>query len=80
MSWSLPLALLWLIAANVIAMFPSRDHHWRTAYGLIAIGLPLLVWLAVEHGPWWGLIFLIAAGSVLRWPVVYLGRWLRRLI
>lgn len=80
MSWSLPLALLWLIAANVIAMFPSRDHHWRTAYGLIAIGLPLLVWLTVEHGPWWGLIFLIAAGSVLRWPVVYLGRWLRRLI
>lgn len=80
MSWSLPLALMWLITANVIAMFPSRDHHWRTAYGLIALGIPLLIWLAVEQGPWWALIFLIAAGSVLRWPVVYLGRWLRRLI
>ena len=80
MSWSFPLALMWLITANVIAMFPSRDHHWRTAYGLIAIGIPLLIWLGIEQGPWWALLFLIAAGSVLRWPVVYLGRWLRRLI
>jgi hypothetical protein len=77
-SWSLPLGLLWLIAANVIAMFPSRDHHWRTAYGLILLGIPLLGWLTYEHGVWWGLIFLFAAGSVLRWPVVYLGRWMKR--
>ena len=80
MNWSFPLALMWLITANVIAMFPSRDHHWRTAYGLIAIGIPLLIWLGIEQGPWWALLFLIAAGSVLRWPVVYLGRWLRRLV
>jgi hypothetical protein len=75
MSLSLPLALLWLIAANVIAMLPSRDHHWRVAYGLIVIGIPLLGWVTMTGGVWWGLAFLLAAGSVLRWPLIRLGRW-----
>jgi hypothetical protein len=74
------LAFLWLIAANVAAMLPSRDRHWRAAYVLIALGIPLLGWVTWENGPWWGLAFLAAAVSVLRWPVLYLGRWvLRRL-
>lgn len=75
---SLASALLWLIAANVIALLPSQDHHWRNACRLIAVGLPLLVWVVYENGPWWGLAFLAAAGSVLRWPLIYLGRWLRQ--
>lgn len=70
-------ALAWLVSANLIAMLPSKDHHWRNAYGLIAVGLPLLVWLTYANGPWWGLAFLIAAGSVLRWPLLYLWRWIR---
>ena len=61
--------LIWLILANLIAMFPSKDYHWSNAYKLIAGGVPILIWAAA---------FLIAAGSVLRWPVVYLGRWVRR--
>ena len=32
MTEPLVLALVWLIVANVIAMLPSRDHHWRAAY------------------------------------------------
>ena len=35
----LALACIWLITANVMAMFPSRDHHWRAAYLLIAVGI-----------------------------------------
>lgn len=69
--------LVWLVAANLIGMLPSKDHHWRNAYGLIVVGLPLLIWLTYENGPWWGLAFLIAAGSVLRWPLRYLWRWIR---
>ncbi|MDZ4310638.1 MAG: DUF2484 family protein [Cypionkella sp.] len=69
--------LIWLVVANLIGMLPSKDHHWRNAYGLIAVGVPLLVWLTYENGPWWGLAFLIAAGSVLRWPLLYLWRWIR---
>jgi Protein of unknown function (DUF2484) len=74
----LVLALVWLITANVMAMFPSRDHHWRAAYGLIGIGIPLLGWVTYENGPYIGLALLAAGASVLRWPVIYLWRWLRR--
>ena len=71
----LMLAFLWLILANVIAMFPSRDHHWRAAYVLIAVGIPILVWVTYVNGPLWGLLLLAAGASVLRWPVIYLWRW-----
>lgn len=71
-------ACLWLIAANLIGMLPSRDHHWRVAYALIALGIPLLGWVTWVEGPVWGLVLLAAGASVLRWPVVYLWRWLRR--
>jgi len=80
MSLSLILAALWAIAANVLAMTPSKDNHWRRAYVLIAIGIPLLGYVTYENGPWYGLAVLLAGMSVLRWPVIYLGRWLRRLI
>jgi hypothetical protein len=76
----MPLALsfLWLIGANLLAMLPSRDHHWRSAYVLIAIGIPLLGWVTYTHGPFIGLALLAAGASVLRWPLIYLWRWLRR--
>ncbi|MEM1375423.1 MAG: DUF2484 family protein [Pseudomonadota bacterium] len=70
-------ACLWLIAANLRAMFPSKDHHWRFAYAMIAIGAPLAIWLYATHGLWLTAAFLAAAASVLRWPLIYLWRWLR---
>ncbi|MGQ0611323.1 MAG: DUF2484 family protein [Paracoccaceae bacterium] len=78
MIWSLGAACLWLIAANVIAMLPSRDHHWRSAYLMIAAGLPLLVWVGLSAGWLAAAAFLGAGGSVLRWPVYFLWQWLRR--
>ena len=77
---ALAAALIWLIVANVIGMFPSKDYHWSNAYKLIAVGLPILIWVAWANGLIWAAAFLIAAGSVLRWPLVYLWRWLRRII
>ena len=71
-------ALLWLVTANVIGMLPSRDHHWRNAYTLIAIGAPILIWTALTAGPWWAAAYLIAAGSILRWPLIHLTRWLKQ--
>jgi hypothetical protein len=68
---------LWLIVANVTAMFPSKDHHWSNAYKLIAVGLPILIWIAVTSGAIWAGVFLVAAGSVLRWPLLYLWRWVK---
>ena len=78
MTLPLSAACLWLIAANLIAMLPSRDHHWRAAYALIALGIPLLGWLTWESGPFWGMAFLAAGASLLRWPLVYLWRWIKR--
>lgn len=80
MSTSLILACIWAIAANLAAMIPSRDNHWRRAYVLIACGIPLLGYVTYENGPVAGLIAMAAGISLLRWPVVYLGRWMRRLM
>ena len=77
MTPSLILALVWLLAANVLALIPSRDNHWTRAYVLIAVGVPLLGWVVLQNGPWVGLILLAAGASVLRWPVVYLWRWVK---
>ena len=78
MNRSLIFAFIWLIAANVLAMLPSKDQHWRNAYVLIAIGIPLLGWLTWQNGPWIGLLALAGGASVLRWPVRYFGRWIKR--
>lgn len=77
MNLPLTCALLWLFFANVIAMFPSRDHHWRAAYVLITIGIPLLGWVTYTQGPLLGLLFLAGGASVLRWPLIYLWRRIR---
>ncbi|MGD9865330.1 MAG: DUF2484 family protein [Pseudodonghicola sp.] len=77
MTLSLILASLWAVAANLLAMLPSRDNHWRLAYGLIGCGIPLLGYVTYQNGPWIGLLVLGAGMSVLRWPVIYLTRWLR---
>ena len=31
MTPSIICAALWAVVANVIAMLPTRDHHWRAA-------------------------------------------------
>lgn len=77
MTNSLILAALWFIATNVVAMFPSRDKHWRFAYVMIAVGIPILGYVTYENGPWVGLAVLVAAMSILRWPLIYLYRWVR---
>lgn len=75
MSMSLALAALWGLAANLLAMIPSRDNHWTRAYVLIAVGIPILGYVTYENGPWVGLLVLAAGMSMLRWPVIYLTRW-----
>lgn len=76
---SLLLMCVWALTANVIAMFPSpKRRHWPAAYALIATGIPLLCFVAYENGIWIALACLLAAASVLRWPVWYLWRWIRQ--
>lgn len=77
MPLSLTFACLWAVAANVLAALPSKDNHWRRAYGLIAVGIPILGFVTYQLGPWMGLLVLVAGMSLLRWPVIYLSRWIR---
>lgn len=79
MTISLTLAALWALIANVVAMLPSRDHHWRNAYMLIAVGIPIIGFVTWQHGPWIGMLVMAMGISVLRWPVIYLGRWIKRI-
>lgn len=80
MTMSIPffLACAWFVLAAVLAAIPSNDNHWRRAYFLMAIGVPILIWLGYVHGPWLALLFFCAACSFLRWPVIYLYRWIKR--
>ncbi len=78
MTLSLILACFWAVVVQIIALFPSRDHHWRAAYVLIAVGIPLLGYVVYQNGPLVGILVMIAAMSILRWPVIYLIRWLRK--
>jgi hypothetical protein len=77
MTLSLTLACAWAVLANVIAMFPSRRQHWPAAWALIAVGIPILGYVTYENGPLVALIVAAAGMSVLRWPVIYLTRWVR---
>lgn len=77
MNLSLILACAWGVAANLMAMIPSRDNHWSRAYLLIAVGIPIVGYVTYQNGPVWGLMILAAGASVLRWPVRYLWRWVR---
>ncbi|MBN2905674.1 MAG: DUF2484 family protein [Rhodobacteraceae bacterium] len=77
MSLSLVLACLWALVAGAAGVMPDR-HHWPAAYGLIAVGIPLLGYVTFQNGPFWGLLALAAGASVLRWPLIYLTRWATR--
>lgn len=78
MSLSVIAALLWMVVVNLRAMFPSKDNHWKFAYVMIAVGVPILIWVLMDHGPLLAGVLLLGAMWVMRWPVIYLSRWLRR--
>ncbi len=78
MTLSLKIALVWLVAANFRAMFPSKDHLWTFAYVMISIGVPILIWAYFENGPWVALALLLAASWIMRWPVYYAWLWLKK--
>ncbi len=71
---------LWVVLAFVMAAVPSTDNHWRRAYVLIAVGVPLLVWIVWNDGVAMGALALIVGGLVLRWPVYFLWARVKRLV
>ena len=62
------MACLWLIAANLAAMLPTRDDQRSCANCLVVIGVPLLGWATFALGPVVGVSLMAAGASALRWP------------
>lgn len=79
MSASILLACLWLVIANVIALFPSKRKHWPAAYVLMPIGGLIVGFVTYQHGALTGVVVLLAGAWIVRWPVIYFTRWLARL-
>lgn len=63
---------LWVVLAFVMVAIPSNDNHWRRAYVLIGVGVPLLIWIVLKDGALMGALALFVGGLVLRWPVYFL--------
>ncbi len=76
---SLILACVWGLLACLAGMAPQR-FHWPAAWALIATGIPLLGWVTVQAGPFWGVAVLIAGASVLRWPLMRAAQEIRRVM
>ncbi|MBO9402133.1 DUF2484 family protein [Shimia sp. R9_3] len=77
MSLSLTCAFVWLIAANLRAMFPSKDNLWTFAYVMIALGVPIVIGVAIQHNIWLALVLVGMGAWIMRWPVIYLWRWVK---
>ncbi len=72
------LAGLWIIAASIIAFLPQKYHKSAALYLLIPTVIVLLPWIYAAEGPLVGTLFLIGFGSILRWPVYFLGKFVIR--
>lgn len=77
MNLSLVLLLIWALTANIIAMFPSKHHHWPAAYVLVATGIPLIIFVFYNNNSIVNLLALAVWCSVLRWPLLYSYKWVR---
>lgn len=80
MTLSFVAALAWLVVVNIRAMFPSRDELWTFAYVMIALAVPILIGIFLQHGALLALVFFLTGMWVMRWPVIYLGRWISRMM
>lgn len=71
-------ACLWVLIAWVLSIVLTAKQSWPAAYGLIAIGIPILIWLGISMGWTAAGVGFVVGCVVLRWPVIYAGRWIKR--
>lgn len=71
---------LWVVAAWGLMVTLTAKQSWPAAYGLIAVGVPILVWLASSMGWAWAISGIGVMALVLRWSLRSLLRWLKGLV
>ncbi|KJZ20519.1 DUF2484 family protein [Loktanella sp. S4079] len=69
---------LWWVMAIVMRLLPTTDNHWTRAYILIALGIPLVIWVWIAFNPLVAFFVFLSGCSVVRWPIYYFYLWLRR--
>jgi hypothetical protein len=57
-------------------MSNTRYHGVFAVFLFIPSAFVIIPWLGYEHGFWIVVIALVGAGSMLRWPLYYLGKYL----
>ncbi|QBY00952.1 DUF2484 family protein [Rhodophyticola sp. CCM32] len=73
MSLSLTFACLWVLAAAIVAMLPMR-HQYIPGIALLILSLPLIGYVAWQHGPLLVLLVVFAVLSMFRRPLLYFAR------
>jgi len=75
MTLSLTLAAFWVIIATFLAFLPMRLQY-APGLALLVLAVPLLVFIAIQHGVWIVLLVLAGFASMFRRPLAYLIRHL----
>ena len=75
MTLSLTLAAFWVIVATFLAFLPMRLQY-APGLALLVLAVPLLVFIAIQHGVWIVLLVLAGFASMFRRPLAYLIRHL----
>lgn len=78
MTLSLTLACLWIVAASIVAFLPMR-FQYVLGLLLLLLAVPLLVFLAMQHGVWLVAALSAAIISMFRRPLIYFYRRARGL-
>lgn len=68
---------LWVVVAWVLMLMLTARQSWPAAYVLIAVGVPIVIWVGWTMGAGWAGLGAGVMALVLRWPLIYLWRWLK---
>ncbi|SDZ12205.1 Protein of unknown function [Jannaschia faecimaris] len=68
---------LWVVSAWLLMVSLTAKQSWPAAYGLIAVGVPIVIWLGWSMGWLWAAGGVAVMMLVLRWPLIYSVRWLK---
>ena len=77
MTVSLIVTMVWILAISLVGMLP-RSFHKPLGFPMLVLFPAVLIYLAVDTGPWWALALFAAGLSIFRYPARYYGRFLWR--
>ena len=68
---------LWVLGGAVVAMSGTRYHGVFAVFLFIPSAFIIIPWLGYVYGGWAIIFALLGVGSMLRWPLYYVGKYLQ---